>query len=114
MNRWRCWLNTAGGATFIAGVVPYFLVLLGAPGQRGVVSANRAGAAFSARNGAGAAFSARNWAGAHVHALTLRAEEAQEFHAVSCGAAKPVGCAGVELGSLSGFQDEVFLSQDDS
>ena len=54
------------------------------------------------------------WPCAHVHALALAAEQRQELDGLAGdGGAEPVRGAGVELGDLARFEDEVVLAEDD-
>ena len=47
----------------------------------------------------------------HMHALTLRAEEAEEFDGRRAGSPEPVRDAGVELGRLTRSQQKVVLAE---
>ena len=47
----------------------------------------------------------------HMHALTLRAEEAEEFDGRCAGSPEPVRDAGVELGRLTRSQQKVVLAE---
>jgi hypothetical protein len=49
-----------------------------------------------------------------VHALALRAEEAEDLGRLLAGAAEPVGHAGIELRDLAGAEHEIVLVEDQS
>lgn len=52
--------------------------------------------------------------GADVRAFSLLADEAEELHGTGAGGAEPVRGAGVELGGVAGFEDQVVLAEDES